>query len=75
MGYKKPATTVDIGGNAFVLSGERTDDGTLRISVVDLDCALAAQNDEIALQFQDALKRRLAQLRQRRETGGSDLHS
>lgn len=68
---KKSVRTVEIGGNAFALSGERTAGGVLRFSVVDFDCALAAPDDEITLRFQDALKRRLAKLRERREAAQS----
>ncbi|MBU2581931.1 MAG: hypothetical protein KJ622_09455 [Alphaproteobacteria bacterium] len=75
MGSNRPARTVKIDGNAFAISGERTAEGDLRFSVIDVDGALQDGNDEIALQFQDALKRRLAMLRQRREAVEGALNS
>ena len=67
MGSKRPAKTVQIGGSAFAITGERSTEGHLRFSVLDIDGALAEAEDPIALQFQHALKRRIATLRQKRE--------
>ncbi len=71
MSSKRPAKSVQIGGNAFSITGERTAEGTLRFSVLDLDCAISEPDDVIALQFQEALKRRLVVARKKREAQSS----
>lgn len=73
MGCKTPAKTIQIGANAFAISGERTANGHLRFSVLDVDCALSEPDDAIALQFRDALKRRLKAVRQRRQSRSAVL--
>ncbi|KUO58808.1 MAG: hypothetical protein APF80_14735 [Alphaproteobacteria bacterium BRH_c36] len=70
MGCDRSDKTVQIGGNAFTISGERTAEGSLRFTVHDMDCALPDRDDEIALRFRDALKRRIQ--KSRRERGAAD---
>lgn len=66
-----PAKTVEIGGHAFTIAGERTADGSLRFTVLDIDCALPEPDDEIARQFKEALKRRIGKLRREREAASA----
>ncbi|MBU1213261.1 MAG: hypothetical protein KJ587_18640 [Alphaproteobacteria bacterium] len=75
MGFDRSGKTVRIGGSAFIISGERTAEGSLRFTVQDFDCALPDRNDEIALQFRDALKRRIEKSRREREAGAAILGS
>lgn len=68
MSSVRQTKTVNIGNHAFTISGEREEGGLLRFTVNDLDCALPHADDAIASRFQAALKRRLAAIRQQRQS-------